>query len=241
MTAKIKVYGGWEQWGVPDFSPACLKVKTYLRMVGIEYEARRGDPRKGPTKKIPYIDDGTGTLIGDSGFILDHLAKKHGNPLDGKLGASDRAIGHSARRLVEDSLYWSMLWTRWVDDGNAAEIKKTFDPVMPPVIGGVVFGIIRSGLRKAAWAQGISRHSPAHIHHIGMADVDCASTLLGDKPFLLGAEPTSFDATFYAHLANVFTLPLSSPIAMHAKSLANVVAYCDCMRARYWQNADTIA
>ena len=66
---------GWKAFGLADFSPFGLKVQTYLRMLGVPYEAKIGDPRKAPTKKIPYIVDGT-TVLGDSGLIFDYLKKK---------------------------------------------------------------------------------------------------------------------------------------------------------------------
>jgi hypothetical protein len=44
----ITVYGGFPAFGLPDFSPACLKIKTYLRMAKIDFEATTGMPDRGP-------------------------------------------------------------------------------------------------------------------------------------------------------------------------------------------------
>ena len=76
-------------------------------------------PRAAPTKKIPYIDDG-GTIIGDSGLIVDHLKKKYGDALDAKLTADQRALGHLLRRTLEESLYFVGLYARWVEAGLLA-------------------------------------------------------------------------------------------------------------------------
>ena len=107
-SSTLKFYGGWDAHGVADFSPFSLKVRTYLRMIGVPYTPSLGDPRTAPTKKIPYIDDG-GTIIGDSGLILDHLKKKHGDTLDAKLTPDQHALGHlgagRARLGVSDRIH----------------------------------------------------------------------------------------------------------------------------------------
>src|SRR5579859_665637 len=100
-TTPITVHGGWEAFGVPDFSPACLKLKTYLRMADVAYASTLGDPRKAPTKKIPFITH-DGASVGDSGLIIDHLKNKLGDPLDGKLTKEQRALGHLVRRVCEE-------------------------------------------------------------------------------------------------------------------------------------------
>ena len=77
----IKLYQFKPAWGLPNPSPFCMKVETYLRMAGLPYEAINGAlPFKAPKKKLPYIEDGT-QLIADSGFILEYLKATHGDPL----------------------------------------------------------------------------------------------------------------------------------------------------------------
>ncbi len=242
MTAStLKFYGGWTAHGVADFSPFGLKVRTYLRMIGVPYVVAIGDPRTAPTKKIPFIDDG-GTIIGDSGLILDHLKKKHGDALDAKLTPGEHALGHLVRRTLEESTYFPMLATRWLEDENWPEIQKLLLPLMPPVIGSlIVNGPIRGGVRKQVFAQGTGRHTREHIYALGCADVDAVAQVLGDKPFLLGDAPTSYDATMYGFIANVLAFPKTSPISKRGQSHANLVAYVDRMNAKYWATPEAKA
>ena len=59
--------------GLPNASPFCMKLETYLRMTGLPFEVRPvTDPRRAPKGKLPYIDDG-GTVLADSNLILDYL------------------------------------------------------------------------------------------------------------------------------------------------------------------------
>jgi glutathione S-transferase len=236
----ITVYGTKEAWGVPDISPACLKLKTYLRMVGLEYKSEFGDPRKGPTRKIPYIDEGDGKLIGDSSVIIEHLKKKHGDKLDAKLSAGARATGHAVQRMLEENTYWVGLMNRWSRDGAFEELKKVFAPVMPPVIGGMVMNMIRRKTRKNAFAHGMARHSMERVNALGCADLDALSTILGDKPYLLGSEPTSYDCVVYGYIANILATPASSVCQEHAAKLKNLVAHRDRIRDTYWKATESV-
>ena len=69
-------------FGLPNASPFCMKLETYLRLAGLPYRlANDGDVFKAPKGKLPYIDD-DGTLVADSSFIIDHLKARYGDRLD---------------------------------------------------------------------------------------------------------------------------------------------------------------
>jgi glutathione S-transferase len=233
----LTVHAGWDAFGVADFSPFCLKVKTYLRMAQVPYEATLGDPRKAPTKKIPFITH-EGATVGDSGLIVDYLKNKLGDPLDAKLTAEQHALGHVVMRTCEESLYWVILHTRWADDAAWPALAQQFKKVVPPVIGGFVTSMIRKETLRNAWGQGISRHTTENIHARGCADVDSLATLLGDKPYLFGDAPTSYDATLYGTVANVLAYPPESPTAKHARGKKNLVAFAERVEKAYWATPD---
>ncbi len=44
----ITLYRFAPVWGIPNLSPACVKVETYLRMVNLPYEVRSAVPMKAP-------------------------------------------------------------------------------------------------------------------------------------------------------------------------------------------------
>lgn len=238
MTAPtLVVHGGWRAFGLADFSPFGLKVQTYLRMIGVPYKAKTGDPRKGPTKKLPFIEDG-GARVGDSGLIVEYLKKKHGDALDAKLTAGEHALGHVVRRTLEESLYWPLIYSRWLEDSSWGDVRALLVPLLPPVIGGFLAdGPIRDGVRKAAFAQGTGRHDRETVYALGGADIDAVGAILGSKPYLLGEDPSSYDAILYAFMANVLAFPTTSPLAARASGHSNLVAYVDRMKSRYWAGA----
>jgi glutathione S-transferase len=237
-SSERKVYGGWQAFGLGDFSPFGLKVKTYLRMVDLPYVPKMGDPRTAPTKKIPFIDDG-GTIVGDSGLIIRYLKTKYGDTLDKDLTAEQHALGHVVRRTLEESAYFVGLYARWLEDEHWPEVQKLLVPLLPPVVGGILAnGPIRGGVRKQAFAQGVGRHAKDDVYAIGCADVDAVAALLGDKPFLLGDAPSSYDATVYAFAQNSRVFPPSGPLSQRIKSHPSFVAYLDRMEKTYWDKPD---
>ena len=78
-------------FNVPNLSPYCLKVETYLRMAGLPYQVKTlGDPRKAPRGKLPFIKL-DGQVITDSALILRALSSQ-GADLDAHLDAAGRAL-----------------------------------------------------------------------------------------------------------------------------------------------------
>ena len=98
----IKLFQFAPAFGLPNASPFCMKLETYLRMAGLPFQlVNSGDGFKAPKRKLPYIDDG-GTVVADSGFIIDYLKGRYGDPLDDALSPLQRALATAFQRLFED-------------------------------------------------------------------------------------------------------------------------------------------
>ena len=231
----IKLYQFNPAWGLPNPSPFCMKVETYLRMVGLPYEVANGAmPFKAPKKKLPYIEDGT-RVVADSGFIVDYLKKTYGDKLDQNLSSEEKATAHLLRRTFEESLYWVGVYSRWIEESIWRETRPLFFGFIPPIIRNLAAGTVRKGIRKALYAQGIGRHSRDEIYEIGKADLSALSAWLGEKPYFMGAAATSVDAIAYSFLANILLPPLKSPLRDHGMSLPNFAPYCERMKERYYK------
>jgi glutathione S-transferase len=230
----IKLYQFAPSWGLPNASPFCMKVETYLRMTGLPFETHTlRDPRKAPKGKLPYIDD-DGEIVADSSAILAYLQKKYGDKLgDAALSPAERAVAHALRAMLDEHFYWAIVYSRWSDDAGWEVMKAMVSRGMPPIVKSIVPGIIRGNVRKSLHAQGLGRHSPDEIYAKGKADLTAVSEYLGDKPYIMGDAPRSIDATVYSYLASALHTPFP-PLQLHAKSLANVGPYCDRMKARYY-------
>jgi glutathione S-transferase len=231
----IVLHQGPAKWGVANISPFCLKLESYLRMAGLQYTARNADFRRTPKGKIPFIEE-DGKILGDSQLIIEHLQRKHGDSLDAKLRPEDRAQGHLVRRMLEESTYWHIVHVRYVPEQAWAVYKPIFEALLPPIVGKFVAPRIRSGLLKSLHAHGLGRHQPAEVLEMGKQDISALATLLGDKPFLLGDHPSSFDATAYAFLASITAFPVDSPFRSFTLEQKNLVQYVDRFHQRYFAN-----
>ncbi len=80
----------------------------------------------------------------------------------------------------------------------------------------------------------MGRHSQAEIHTLGMHDITALASYLADKPYFMGSEPCSLDATAYAFLTNLVWAPLESPLKQHALKYPQLQDYCERMRGRHY-------
>jgi glutathione S-transferase len=230
----IRLYQFAPAFDLPNASPFCMKVETLLRMSGLPFECdNRGLLTRAPKGKLPFIED-EGEAIGDSGFILAHLKRKHGVDLDAGLDEAQRSVATAFERLFCEHLYWAAVYTRWIDPGGFEASKAAFFGRMRWPMRALVPPLARRGMKKQLWGHGMGRHSPAEIVSLGCEDIDAVAGFLGDKAFFFGDTPSSIDATAYAFLANLLWVPIDSALATHAREQASLAAYCQRMRARYY-------
>ncbi len=235
----ITLYQYEPAFGLPNASPFCMKLETWLRMAGLPFEAppvNLRDLGKAPKGKMPYIEDG-GKTFADSTLIIEHLKLAYGDRLDGWLSAEQQAVALAFQRLIEENLYWALLHTRWAEPAGWAQTRVAFFAKMPLPLKWLVPTLARRGLLKQMHGHGMGRHSEAEIHAIGQRDITALSDFLGDKPYFMGNEPCSLDATAYAFLANLIGPPVESALKQHALKFAPLQAYCERMRSRYYPDA----
>lgn len=220
-------------FGSRNMSPYCLKLETYLRMAGIAHEVVwNSDTSKAPKGKLPYIIYGD-RVMGDSALIIDYLKEKHGDPLDGALTAEQKAQMLAWRSLFEDSLMFPILHARWIDPAGWEKMKTLFDR-MPLPLRLIIPDIVRKGVRKQLFGQGMGRHTQEEIYSFGLQYLAAIETQLGDKSFMLGETPTSLDATAYGFLANLVDTDFDNPINRKARGTPSFVAYCARIRQNYF-------
>lgn len=223
-------------FGLPNLSPFCMKVETYLRMIGESFEIRTVlDPRKAPRGKLPFVEDGTHTIC-DSELIVRHLVRTRGDPLgDERLSPADAALGHAVRRLCEEALYFPTLYSRWVDPPGWEALRAEVFSTLPPILRSIIPPLARRGVVRQLHEQGTGRHERAEIYAMGVADLQALADLLGDRKYFVDDRPTAVDATVYSFLAGHVFSPLENPLRDKARDSPNLVAYCERMKAAYYR------
>jgi glutathione S-transferase len=234
----LTVYKFAPAWGLPDLSPFVVKLETYLRLAGIPYETKQGDPRKAPKRKIPYVSDG-GELLGDTRFIIEHLETKRGVSLDARLTPRERALATAFQSMLEEHLYFLVVYERWLVDANWERFLPALRAVLagagvPGPVQGVVASIARRATQKQLHSQGAARHKPAEVGRIGERLVGALAEQIGDGPYFFGAEPATIDATAYAFAASILDAPFEGPVKDAAARKENLRSYVNRIRERYW-------
>ena len=229
----LRVFTFSPHWGLPSAGPFAIKLLAWLELAKIPYEQVIEDnPGKGPKGKNPWIEL-DGEPMGDSELIIDFLSKKYGVDLDAGLSAEQKAIGLAWRRTFEEHFHQVLEWELFVHPAGVAYIRKAL--VVADAAGDRATHFFDAELdvcSKQLYARGLARHAPDVIAAKGRADVDAVSAFLGDRPFLLGDQPGTADTAVFGQLAPLVYWPMETPVASHAKTLGNVVAYCDRMRER---------
>ncbi len=221
-------------WGLPTIGPFSLKLEAYLRIVGIPYKAViDATPFKGPKRKLPWIEH-EGKTIGDSGFIIEYLEQRFGCNPNAGLTAAERGVALALRRLLEENLYWTLVFDRWMVDANWPLTKQTVLGLIPAPARLLIAPIARRGVKRQLMGHGIGLHSPDEIHAIAAKDIGAVADVLGDKPYLMGNTPTEIDAVAYGVLANIMLVPIASATKDAALRRTNLVDYIERIRTRYF-------
>jgi glutathione S-transferase len=220
--------------GVPNLSPFCAKAEVLLKMSGQPYEVvAEMNPAKGPKGKFPVLTHGARD-IPDSEFIRQYLEKTFGVDFDEGLSDADRATARAFARLLEERTYWTLVYSRWVDDTNWPAIRKHWFGGMPPVIRSLIPAMAQKQVKAALKGHGIGRHSAEEIYALGAQDMRDLAALLGDKPFMMGDKPTSLDATAFSFLINIMDTPFLSPMQDETQKHGNLRAYVDRCKALWY-------
>jgi len=236
----IKVHKFGPAFGLPDASPFVVKVETYLRMTEQPYETVLGDVRKAPRGQLPLAEI-DGKLVPDSTAIIDQLEAARPAKLDARLDARHRASARAFKSMLEEHLYFGMLFFRWTTDEGWAVFEPSLREMLgtmgvPAVMRGMVAKSARKYTVSRTRAQGIGRKPRAEIAAVCNELVDALAEQLGDSPYLWGSELTTYDATGYAFVAGILCPAFDNELRRHAEAKSNLVAYATRMRESYWKD-----
>jgi glutathione S-transferase len=229
----IKLFQFPRAFGIPNLSPYCCKLETWLRIARVPYVVvDTPGPRKGPKGKVPFIED-AGVRIGDSSLIVDHLVRTRGVDPDARLDASQRATAVLVQRTLEEHYAFVILYTHFIRAEGWRHTRANFDSV-PALIRPLVSSTVRGRMKKMLWMQGVLRHSDEDIIEAAMHDWRAVLKVMSDGPFFFGDEPAGVDAIVFGALATSLLTPIESPIRDFLRSQPACVAYADRMRARFF-------
>lgn len=220
----IELYQFRPKFGVPNLSPFCLKLETWLKMAELDYRSViQDDPRKAPLGKLPYIKEGA-REVHDSSCIVEYLSTTHQVGLDAHLSDEQAAIAHACQVMIEERLYWAVVYHRWLGEGWP-EIKASVFSVLPPIMRQIIPMIVQAQIKRDLHGHGLGRHRVEQINLFAEQDLKALSALLGDNTYLMGDSVTSIDASLYAILCQILQSELTTPLKAIAEQFPNLIAY----------------
>lgn len=221
-------------FNVPNVSPFCLKLETFLRLSGLEYQVQHvTDPRKGPKGKLPFIKV-EGQTVADTEIIIHDLQQRFALDLDAGLDARGRGWAVSITRLCDDHLAPLLVYFRWLEDDGWRQVAPVLLRGIPAPLRPVVGALVRRKIRGEMRGRGLAAHSREELLSFARQDLDALDGMLGDLPYFGGAQPCSADAAAYGILANLVLCTLETPLNHMAREYERLVGYCERMQQRVW-------
>jgi glutathione S-transferase len=235
----IHVHKFGPAFGLPDASPFVTKLETYLRITAQKYDTVTADVRKAPRAQLPFVDI-DGKVIADSTAIVDHLEAARTEKLDAHLDAGQRAIALAFKSMLEEHLYFGLLFMRWATDDGWTVFEPTLREMLgtmgvPSLLRGMVSSSARKQVVNRTRIQGIGRQPRAELVANCTKIIDALAEHLGERPYFCGDQPTTYDATVYAFVAGVLCPAFDNELRKHAATKANLVRYEQTMKERYWK------
>ena len=231
--SSITLYSTGAGFGMPETSPFVLKTEVQLKMAGLVYEKSFCIPPQAPHGKVPYIED-QGEIVSDSTFIRAHIERKYELDLDEGLDVRQRAESWAIERLLEDHLYFAMMWFRWIDPDNFAKGPARFVDRAPEAERDQLRQQMQARKLEDLRSHGLGRHSREQIVALGLRSIDALAVLLGEKRYLFGERHSAVDATAFGVLASVLTPFFDSPLRSGVERHPSLVAYVDRMMGHYF-------
>jgi glutathione S-transferase len=229
----IKLFQFPRLFGIPNLSPFCCKLETWLRLAELPYEVvDTPNPRSGPRGKLPFIEDG-GVRIADSSRVIEHLVKTRGVDPDAHLDGKQRAVALLVQRTLEEHYAFVLAYTHLYSDEGMRHADERFAS-LPAIARPLVARLLRRAVKGLLWKQGILRLAPEEIIAAAMRDWQAVLAFKSNGPFFFGDRPCGTDAIVFGALATTVLTPIETPIRDFLRAQPDCLAYAERMMARFY-------
>ena len=191
----LTLYSYPELFGVADNNPFGLKVFAFLKLAGLAFRHEHiFDAKAAPRGQLPYIVD-DGEHVGDSDTIIAYLIAKYRLAIDSALTDAQRTTDLMIRRTLDD-LYWVMSYSRWKDPQFWPLFRDAMLRRHPSLTLGGMEAAQKYNFERYRY-QGIGRYEPPDVYKRGIADLTAVASLIGERGYVFGPQPSSIDAGIY--------------------------------------------
>lgn len=229
----ITLYNYGPNFLLPDPSPFVLKTQVQLMLSGLPFVTELDGRPSAPKGKLPYIRDGE-AVVADSVLIRQYLETKYAFDLDADLDDGERAVAWTIERMIEESLFFPLVYSRWQIEENFCKGPSHFFDHLPDELQGKMREAQRQAVLGQLYGQGTGRHTPEEVGYLAGRSYDALSRQLGDKPFIAGDRISGTDASAFGHLASIMTPFFDSPVRAEAMKHDNLIAYRDRLMRQFF-------
>jgi glutathione S-transferase len=221
---QIKLFVFPRMLGIPNLSPFCCKLETWLRIAKVPYVVvETGDPRSAPRRKLPYIED-RGLRIADSSVIIDHLSRTRSVDLDEGLNPNQCATALLVQRTLEEHYAFVLAYTHLLRDEGLRHTRSRFER-LPAMVRPFVARAVHKNVKTLLWNQGVLRCAHDEIVAAAIADWRAVLAFMSDGPFFFGDRAASVDAIVFGALAPTVLTPIETPIRDFLRAQPKVLTY----------------
>ncbi len=229
----IKLFVFPRMFAIPNLSPFCCKLETWLRISEVPYQRIEiADPRAAPRKKLPFIEE-NGVRLADSSVVIEHLSRTRGIDLDAHLTPMQRASALLVKRTLEEHYAFAVAYTHLLSDAGTKHTRSRFD-TLPALLRPLIERAVQKKVKTLLWNQGILRSTHEEIIASAIEDWRAVLAFMSDGPYFFGERVTNLDATLFGTLAPTVLTPIDTPIRAFLRSHPKVLRYTEHMRTRFF-------
>ena len=231
MTSQVTLqqFNRWD-FG-PNPSPFCVKAEAFLRLAKIRYDVsigRGGSNGRAPSAVLRPPQAGAQEMtVDDSQRIIETVKRVFSITIDDHLTPEQIVLGEALRQVLETSMYFCITRQRWVD--NPKWMKAHLELAAPGFLRGVIFSKIRSSVIETLDIHSNGDMSNEEYNRVFLNDMKFVAYVLGEKTFLFGDSPTSYDCVAYGMIGSILKAGLPCLAHQYMKDSPSLVSYVERM------------
>ena len=182
----------------------------FLEYNKIEYILDDTMPKHFHTTKSPWITYKQ-QHITDSNVIIEWISnqsKFNKTNIDSHLNKQQLAILIAFKSMIENDLYFIIIWRRFCLDNNIIKyLKLMTNDKIPSFILYLMATFFKKKQLEKTWAHGIGRFKPQQIYDKHNEIMQSLFDFMGtENKFMFGDKLTTLDLTIYGHIGGMYQL-----------------------------------
>jgi glutathione S-transferase len=186
-----------------------MKVRAILDHKRLKYRsvnplAARGLLKRRGTGKVPAVEV-DGLFITDSTDIALALDERFPEPPLFPSSARQRGLCHALEDWADESLYFSGLYYRWIEEEGRKPVAGVFGSSLKGRIAYLYYSRL---ITRQLAGQGTLRKSREHLRADLERNLDAVEQMLDPGPYVLGDEPFLCDFALWGQLSYLNRTPV---------------------------------